>query len=202
VKTVILAAAALAGAPAFAQAGPPAPPAPYAPPVKSDAGIYGSVGIEGIAIDEDPFFVNPGWTTLQVRAGYAFNRYISVEGQASFGLQTYAFDDDGERYDADDPDLNPSFGAFVVPHLPIGNQASLYLRAGYVSMEYEYDNGVTTTSEGPAFGVGADFKLGRSLSLYVDLTYLELSNTDEAGGLSADYDATGAAFSLGISNRF
>jgi hypothetical protein len=206
VKTVLLAVAALAGAPAFAQVnppGPPAPPAPAGPRVNPDSGFYLGVGVGGLRIDEEPFEFNPGWGSFSGRAGYTFNPYFKVEAEALIAFNPYTFDDDGENYDDPDaPDLSTAFAAYVVPRLPVSSTMAVYGRIGYLSAEYEYDNGITTTSSGPGFGGGLDVAIGRTTSLYFDYTWFNLSNTDELGGVSADYDASGSLLSFGLVNRF
>jgi hypothetical protein len=204
-KTILLAAASLAGLPAFAQQ--PPPPPQVAPPPRGDSGVYIGVGIGGLRIDEKPFDFNPGWGSVQGRLGYAFNKYIAVEGEAMLAFNPYTFDDDGENYDDPDaPDLNSAFGIYAVPSMPIGPNLKLYGRAGYLWTEYEYNsgalNGLVTTSEGPGFGAGLDLSFGDSWSLYFDYTWYGLSNTDDLAGATIDYDADGSLLSIGVTKKF
>ena len=212
-KLVLLAAAALVGAPAFAQAGPPGPPpaapATNGPKVNPDSGFYLGVGIGGLRIDEDPFEFNPGWGSISGRAGYTFNPYLKVEAEALIAFNPYTFDDDGENYDDPDAaDLSTAFAAYIVPRLPINDRIGIYGRIGYLSAEYEYDSGLnagwSTESAGAGIGIGADFAIGRTTSFYFDYTWFSLTNTDtdDLGNTSPDYDASGSLLSLGIVNRF
>jgi opacity protein-like surface antigen len=171
--------------------------------VNPDSGFYLGVGLGGLRIDEDPYEFNPGWGSFSGRAGYTFNPYFKVEAEALIAFNPYTFDDDGENYDDPDaPDLSTAFAGYIIPRLPVSPTLGIYGRLGYLTAEYEYDNGITTESSGTGIGAGVDFAVGRTMSLYMDYTWFNLSNTDSLGGATFDYDASGSLLSIGVMNRF
>ncbi len=203
-KLILMAAAALAGAPAFAQVTPPPSEPVAAPPAPKK--LYISAGIAGLRIDEDPYFFNPGWGAFQGRLGYHITPNVAVEGEVNIAFNPYTFDDDGENYDDPDaPDLNSSFAAYVVPKLPIGNTINLYGRVGYMWSEYEYGSGpaigIVTTSTGPGFGGGLEVDFSENMAGYFDLTWFSLTNEDEGGVVIGEYDASGLSLGLGVTFR-
>jgi opacity protein-like surface antigen len=208
VKSICLAAAALAGLPAFAQENPaPAPQPDSADAAQSnEQGFYLSAGLGGLRIDEDPFVLNPGWGSFQIRGGYSFNQYIAIEGETLVSFNPYTFDDEGENYDdSDAADLKSAFAVYAVPRIPVSSTIDLYGRVGYLWTEYDYGSGplsgLTTTSSGPGFGGGVDVEFGSKWSVYLDYTWFDLSNEDEFGGVTDSYDASGSLLSVGFTFR-
>ena len=205
-KLVVLAAAAMAGAPAFAQEFPAPEPGAVATP-EAPKKLYVSAGVAGLRIDEDPFFFNPGWGSFQGRLGYHVTPNIAVEGEMNIAFNPYTFDDDDETYDDPDAaDLNSSFAAYLVPKLPVSPTMNIYGRLGYLWAEYEYGSGPLTglvpTGWGPGIGGGIEFDFSSNMAFYFDYTWFSLSNEDELGGVVDEYDASGSSLGAGLTIRF
>lgn len=133
-----------------------------APGFAQDAEPYASVGIAHATSNADRVErVNENSGHLQLRAGYAFNRYLAVETEGSVAILKSEFDEAGGP--GGRVTLDRYVAAFGVARLPVGERLSLHARAGY----YASSVGLRTPTidqsasfDDFAYGAGASYRWG------------------------------------------
>jgi opacity protein-like surface antigen len=178
------------------------------------------------ASDEPGLYVSGGGTYFQFdgdngiesevgaltgRAGFKFNRWLSLEGDASFGMDEGEFDFEGDEDDFDLDDnsdgdvadvinapgdfgMDYMLGAFVRLSAPISDSVELYGRAGYSFAEVESTivtpGGATLelgdSESGASVGAGAALHLTDHQSVRLDYTYTDF-DLAEANALGLMY---------------
>lgn len=165
------------------------------------AQLYGAVGLTHLDAEagDIPELGTMGFETITGRVGFGFNRYVAVEGEASFGWEdaTTTFtetvtDEDDEEIEVDvsvNTSLKHDIAAFLVGRLPMTDNASLVGRVGYGQTEYEFETTAvadgeseTETIEGNAegwrYGVGAEFFFNDMSGVRIDFTRQNTSEVD------------------------
>lgn len=132
------------------------------------------------------------------RAGMQFNSWLSLEGDASFGIDEGDFDFDGDEDDLDFDDnsdgdvvdaitapgdfgLDYLLAAYVKAGIPVGDQLEIFGRAGYafaeVSSEITTPGGNTIdigdSESGASLGAGGAWHLTDRQSIRVDYTFTD-----------------------------
>lgn len=149
------AAMALASAPALAHA---------------ETTVYGSIGYANI--DVDPVTLG----AIQGRLGGQINEHFAVEGEFSIGVA----DDDVLGTSVE---LNKEFGLFAVGILPVSDTVSLNARVGWVDAELNI-GGTTDSSDGTAYGVGAQVNFSPRDGIRLDYTRYELDSSADVWSLA------------------
>ncbi len=146
---------------------------------------------------------------LTGRVGWQIIPFLSVEAEASFGVDDDGFDFDGNEDDFDLDDDNDGsvddvisgpgelgldylVGIFARANFPVHERVDIFARGGYAFVEV--DSTVQTiggnqlifggSDDGFAIGGGASFDLTRALVLRAEYTRYELDDAD-ANGVSA-----------------
>lgn len=119
--------------------------------------------------------------------GYEFSPYFSIEGEVLFGVEDDTLGDTTielleESVDVNlSLDINQVFGAYARGSLPLGEQFSVFGRAGVVTTEFEVSATAediatiteTEWSEALAVGIGGEFDLTEQIYLRGDYTRYE-----------------------------
>lgn len=185
-KLIVLAlAATVACAAAHAQSATQAPAAQGRQP-----GVFLGAGIGSFAFQDDAG-TTYGVGGLEVRGGYNFNKYLGLSVEALFPSQTYEGDGTSLYY-TDNIDVDPAYGIYLEPRLPLGRVVGLYGRVGYFNTTIKnvlvnYGNGGccrpphNESVSALAYGGGIDFDFGGSVTIALDLTGYS-SNIDSTAG--------------------
>jgi opacity protein-like surface antigen len=89
-------------------------------------------------------------TGVNLRAGYAFNDVVSMEGR-------YMVNTSEESYDGVNVELDPVYGAYVILALPLTDSVSPYVVAGYTYGEAKASYGgysETADESSSSIGIG------------------------------------------------
>ncbi len=124
-----------------------------------DGGAY--VGAGGAWIED-------AGLALYARAGYSFNSYFGVEADGAFGIS-----DKTVTGTTASLGMKTSIAGYAVGRLPVSEQFDLIARVGYHSTEIEAKNGAlsaSATTNGVAYGGGAEFKFDDANSIRADFT--------------------------------
>ena len=158
-----------------------------------NAGPYVSVGVAQATSDADEMAdLKTNSTHIQMRLGYAVNRYLAVEGEGSIAAL---------KPDVSGPDfavrltLERYAAAFAVARLPVSDRVAIHGRAGYhVSKVALAAAGARETEsfDDFAFGFGASYRWDRN-AIRADYTVLK-SSLDEGGGESLNHSLIGLSF--------
>src|SRR5690606_611748 len=133
---------------------------------------------EGISADAEP-------TALVGKLGYFMLDQIAVEGRLGLGTtdDTVTVHNFGTPVQVD-VEVDRMFGLYLVGHLPLGEQASLYALVGFTDIKATFSAGGFSTSgsdSGFTYGFGADlyaspqFAINAEYTQYLDETGYELS---------------------------
>jgi len=147
ILSAAVAAAAVLAAPAFAQA--------------EEVSAYVNLGYSNLDIDP----VNLG--AVNGRLGLRVNPYLGIEGEAQFGVA----DDDLLGVNVE---LKQAFGGFAVVSFPVTPRLDIFARVGAATAEVEV-GGVGVSSNGAAYGGGAQFFFSDTGGIRVDYTTYELA---------------------------
>ena len=112
------------------------------------------------------------------------SNFIGVEGELGFGVSD---DDIAPGITAE---LNTVFGAYVTANAAMSENATLFARVGFASVDAETNTGIDAGDEGLAYGVGAKFFIDGKNGVRLDFTHYDFDNGD------AD------AWSIGYVRRF
>ena len=154
----ILAALAAVSAPAFAQ------------------GFYVDGGYQHIMIDEDGVDADLGAVTGHL--GYSFSDFFAVEAEGSIGVKDETVDILGTDVDLE---LNYLVGAFARGQLPLGQNATLFARAGVVNAELEVSGPGASASEsesGYGYGAGGEFMFSERVGLRGEYTRYDIDDLE------------------------
>lgn len=167
-------------------------PAPKSEQHGRQSGFFAGVGVGSYAY-ESPDLGTYGSGGIEVRAGYNFNKYLSVSGSAM--VPTSHYKDESYNFTiATIGKVKSAYGVFVEPRLPLGDVFGLFARVGYVSAKLEdvperrpmgnyalidHDN------SGLALGAGIDFDIGRHVTVALDLTTYNADLKAAGAGLMA-----------------
>lgn len=117
---------------------------------------------------------------IQLRAGYAFNRYLAAEAEASFVMLNGEVDMTGANGEEAALTLNRNIAGFLVARYPVSEQFSLFARGGYHQSRFL----LRTTGlrqkgsvDNFAFGGGAIYQWSRN-GLRMDYTVMKASIND------------------------
>ncbi|MFS2318500.1 porin family protein [Maricaulis sp. D1M11] len=122
--------------------------------------------------------------TVALRAGYDFNDYFGVEGQANFGLTDDDVNIAGTNVDIS---MDYAFSGFLVAQYPVTEQLNVFARAGYTYAEIDADVANITVSDddsAAAFGVGAEYFFTERSGVRFDYTRYDFDDFD---GFSLSY---------------
>jgi opacity protein-like surface antigen len=175
-----------------------------------EPGVYVSGGASYLEFDGDNG-VDTEVSAITGRAGMKFNSWLSLEGDASFGLEDGDFDFSGaeDDFDLDDNSdgdvadvinapgdfgMDYMVGAFVRASAPLSESFALYGRAGYSFAEVESKvttpGGATLTlgdsESGASFGAGAELRFTERQSARLDYTFTDF-DLAEASALGLMY---------------
>jgi len=138
-----------------------------------------------------------GFGLVGGHAGYTFSPYFGVELEALIGVQ-----DDTITQSIDDVDVDLTFdlkqvlGAYARGNLPLGEQFTVFGRAGIVTAEIEGSTNVegveaeSDSEEAVAIGLGAEFDFTDQIYVRGDFTRYEF----EEDGLDAFMASVGFRF--------
>jgi outer membrane immunogenic protein len=161
-KSLILAAAAVAtlavAAPAMAQ--------------DNTTTLYGSAGYTNFNAED----VNLG--AIQARLSARFDTHFGLEGEIAAGI---VGDDVSVLGTKVDIDLNYQAGVYAVGYLPVGPNADIFARVGYVNAELEASvagASGTGNSGGMAYGVGGQYFFTEKDGVRIDYTRHEYEDLD------------------------
>lgn len=142
-------------------------------------GFYGDVNYAFISSEESSEDVDLG--AITGHAGYAFNDYFALEGEAGFGVADESVNISGVNVDVG---LNYLVGIYGVGNLPVTDKLNLFARAGLVQAELEAEasaGGVTfsdsDSEDGYALGVGTTFDFTENVYARADYTRYEFDDT-------------------------
>ncbi|MEM6666485.1 MAG: porin family protein [Pseudomonadota bacterium] len=162
------------------------------PAAAQDSNFYGDVGYQFINVDEDGIEADLG--TIVAHGGYQFTDFLSAEGELAVGIQ----DEDVTVSGVDvEVGLNYLIGAYGRVQAPLGENLTVFARAGIVNAELEAEasGGGITVSEsdsetGAGFGVGGEFHFDGVNGIRLDYTRYDIED------LEAD------AFTIAYSRKF
>lgn len=106
---------------------------------------------------------------LTGRGTYFFNRYLGVEGEASFGI-------DDANIGPATVELDHSLGAFGVLRAPVAERLELFGRLGYQTSELTASGpggSISGDVDGVAYGVGGKFYLTERFGIRADVARFE-----------------------------
>ena len=158
-----------------------------------DTGAYASAGVAHATTDGSElgdFDGNSGH--LQLRLGYAFNRYLAIEAEGSLAVLKPELRDpaEGSRLI-----LDRYAAAFAVARLPVGDRVTLHARGGY------YTGTVPLEAQGAretenfddwAYGLGLSYHWDRN-AIRADYTVLT-GSLDNGEGPTLNHRLIGIAF--------
>ena len=155
-----------------------------APAIAQDTGWYGDIGYQFTSIDEDGVDADLGAITGHL--GYNFTPNLAVEGELGFGVQDE---------DVGGADIGVSYllGAYGRVEAPLGENLTVFARAGIVNLELEAEGAGVTASEsetGAGYGIGGEFHFDGVNGIRADYTRYDIED------LEAD------AFMIGYSRKF
>lgn len=181
---------------------------------EEDTGFYLQGGYSYLDIKPDGADSGVDTNAITARAGYQFNRYFSLEGDVTSGIDDGEFDynvdedefnfddnNDGDFEDtiaaSGDIGLNYLVGVYGKASMPVTDQLDVFARAGYAYIDLDANiqtPGGTTiatvedSADGAALGAGAEFDLTESWVLRGDYTWYGFDETDtHAAMISAGY---------------
>ncbi|MBB35366.1 MAG: hypothetical protein CME88_02930 [Hirschia sp.] len=137
-------------------------------------------------------------STLTVRGGYDFNRFIGLEGEASVGLNDDEVIVYGNVYGAK---VESQFGAYAMGKIPVHRNVDLFARAGYANLSleesrgYYYNTTVSDSYSGVAGSLGVQAFFGGHHGFRVEVGAMDLGDKN---GFDKGNVAT---FSLGYAFR-
>lgn len=144
------------------------------PGLAQEAGPYASIGLAHATSNADRVEnVSENSGHLQLRGGYALNRYLAVEVEGSVALVKSDFDD------VDGPGgrvtLDRYVAGFAVAKLPVSDDLSLHARGGYYASSVNLRTPTLDQSasfDDFAFGAGASYRWGDN-AIRGDFTVLQ-----------------------------
>ncbi|MFW2349642.1 outer membrane beta-barrel protein [Qipengyuania sp.] len=158
-----------------------------------DAGAYASASVAHAATDGSELGDFDGDSGhLQLRLGYAFNRYLAIEAEGSLAVLKPELHDpsEGSRLI-----LDRYAAAFAVARLPVGDRVTLHARGGYyigtVPLEAKGAR-ETENFDDFAYGLGLSYHWDRN-AIRADYTALTGSLDDDQGP-KLDHRLIGIAF--------
>lgn len=122
--------------------------------------------------------------TVVVRAGYDFNQFFGVEGQANFGLSDDTVNFGGTNVDVS---MDYAFSGFLVAQYPVSDALNVFVRAGYTYAEIDASVANITVSDddsAAAFGAGAEYFFTERSGVRFDYTRYDFEDYD---GFSLSY---------------
>ena len=158
-----------------------------------DAGAYVTAGVAHATTDSDEFgdFDENGGH-LQLRLGYAFNRYLATEAEGSLAVLKPKLRNpaEGSRLI-----LDHYAAAFAVARLPVSDRVTLHGRGGYYAGSVPLEaRGARETEnfDGFAYGLGLSYHWDQN-AIRADYTVLT-SSLDGGKGSNFDHRLIGIAF--------
>lgn len=123
-----------------------------------------------------------GGLGLSINIGYDFNEYVAAEFRKGTSLTSDA-----------SVLLDDSMALYAKGKYPIGKDLNAYVLAGYASTDVSSGLNNVVSESGPAYGIGVDYKLSTSLSVYSDYTVVSPSVSQINFGVAYFYDNKGLA---------
>lgn len=154
------------------------------PSLADESNWYGDIGYQHHSADEDGIDADLG--TVTAHAGYKFTPNLSVEGELGFGIVD-------EEIDGADLSVSYLVGAYGRVEAPIGENLSIFARAGVVQLELDAAAAGTSASEsetGAGYGIGGEFHFDGANGIRADYTRYDIDS------LEVD------AFYIGYSRKF
>ena len=155
------------------------------PAAAQETGWYGDIGYQHISADGGAVDADVG--AIAGHLGYNFTENLAVEGELAAGI------DDEDIGGGVSLGLNYAIGAYGRVQAPIGENFTIFARAGIVNAEFEAEGAGVTASDsetGAGYGVGAEFHFDGVNGVRLDYTRYDIED------LEAD------AFFIGYSRRF
>lgn len=159
-------------------------PAYHSPHGKSSKGLrqaytYGTLGATLYDVDSDLYGV-------QGRLGWQSKSFFGAEVEGSYGFnEDEASVDFGTGLVTAESGIKTQIAGFGVARLPLSERFNVLGRVGYHNTEFdaEFDDGVTVletefSTDGIAYGVGAEYALGRNTALRADYTRYDFDGAD------------------------
>ena len=150
------------------------------------AAIISTFAASAQAQDSDAY-VNVGVQTYEFdtynivgRVGYNFSEYFGVEGEGSVGVIGEEEDFFGETIEFD---TKYSLGGYLVARYPASDQFSVFVRAGYTTVNVEISGGGESEDEnfdGFAIGGGLQYNFDAQNGVRLGYTY------NDGDGIEAD----------------
>jgi outer membrane immunogenic protein len=125
--------------------------------------------------------------TVVFRAGYDFNQYFGVEGQANFGVGDQSVTALGVTADVS---LDYSVGLFGVLRVVSNEHGSIYGRVGYTNSQIGASvSGFTVSADDNAwaYGVGGEYRFDAQNGVRFDYTKLEFDEGDSSDVYGVSY---------------
>lgn len=132
--------------------------------------VYVQGGASVVRVEDENFAV------LNATAGYNFNRYVAVEGEAAFGVKD-------KKIDGIKAKVDYTLGAYVVGSLPVSQNVDLIGRVGAVKgqIKAKVSNNVSASFDDSAlaYGVGVRyFPNGGLNGVRADLTKYDFDDVE------------------------
>lgn len=140
---------------------------------------YGTLGATLYDVDSELYGV-------QGRLGWQSKSLFGAEVEGSYGFnEDAATVDFGAGPVAAESGIQTQIAGFGVARLPVSNRFNVLGRIGYHNTEFEaeFDDGVTVieqefSTDGLAYGVGAEYALGKNTALRADYTRYDFDGAD------------------------
>ena len=123
-----------------------------------------------------------GGLGLSINIGYDFNEYVATEFRKGTSLTSDA-----------SVLLDDSMALYAKGKYPLSKDLNAYVLAGYASTNVSSGLNNVVSESGLAYGIGVDYKLSTSLSVYSDYTIVSPSVSQINFGVAYFYDDKGIA---------
>ena len=147
-----------------------------APAVAQDSGWYGDVGYQHMAIDQDGIDADLG--SIAGHIGYGITPNLAVEGELGFGVKDEEVTSLGTSVDVK---LNYLVGAYGRVQAPLGENFTVFARAGVVNAEIEASAAGVSASDsetGAGYGVGGEFHFDGQNGIRADYTRYDIEDLE------------------------
>ena len=155
-------------------------------PVANAEGFYADAGYSFLSLNDDGLDVDVG--AITAHAGYEFNPYFAVEGEAGFGVDDDNVSALGVNVKAE---LESMFGLYARGQYPVTPDLNVFGRVGVVQADVKASAlGFSESADdtGFAFGAGGEYTFANNVYLRGEYTRHEIDDLDaDVFGLSVGY---------------
>jgi len=127
--------------------------------------------------------------SIMLDMGYKINSYIAIEGRYWSGINSS--NDLAWKNNINSDVTVDAWGIYAKPMYPVSEKFDMYALLGYGSADATYDipnaNSIETdSSEGFSWGLGAEYSMSNSVSIFIDYTSVIDGESTKTGVLATD----------------